>query len=427
MKKLLAVLACTMLLLGIGADVFAGTVGVGSDADVTLTGFMRLRGWYQNDTDTNADNEDRYSVYDRLVRLGTNYKFSDGVNGRIELEEYVLWGATASAATGTYTAGNRTGGSIYVREAWVNYDPGAVGVKAGHMLLSLGNKLFFDHTRYGDDALVVYTDPSDQLHIGGLTAKLSEGGSGNYKDIDAYVVLATYKAGNLTASGDLSYVRHQDMVAAQDGDLTLMNIGLRGAMAMDAINFGGDIEFQSGTAEKAAVGGGDLEYGGYAILLDASMKLASVTPKLQIGMGTGDEDASDDAMDTFITSLSGGVDYFDQYVYQGKMRQASGGTAPSGISNLTFIKIAADTKINDISLMAAFNYLKATEEVMTAALNKTDDLGMELDLKASTMLAKNLQYYIEAGYLMVGDVFEKGDGTSGDDAVLVRHGLIVTF
>jgi predicted porin len=63
--------------------------------------------------------------------------------------------------------------------------------------------------------------------------------------------------------------------------------------------------------------------------------------------------------------------------------------------------------------------LTATE----VAAGAKDDIGTEIDFKATYKLAKNLKYWVDAGILMAGDFY----GTNPDDATSVRHGLMLTF
>jgi hypothetical protein len=93
-------------------------------------------------------------------------------------------------------------GTIGLREAWIGFKvPGApVGIKAGHMLLQLGNAWFFRSMKYGSDAWVVYTD-IDALHLGVVDIKVAENTTTLADDTDAYAFVAAYKLSDTMSAG----------------------------------------------------------------------------------------------------------------------------------------------------------------------------------------------------------------------------------
>ena len=62
------------------------------------------------------------------------------------------------------------------------------------MPISLGEKIFLNNERFGDDAILVWADPMKELHIAAGTVKLNEGDILSHTDdLDGYVLLATYQ------------------------------------------------------------------------------------------------------------------------------------------------------------------------------------------------------------------------------------------
>ena len=49
------------------------------------------------------------------------------------------------------------------------------GIKIGHMPISLGEKQFLNNERFGDDAILVWIDPTKEFHLAAGTVKLNEG------------------------------------------------------------------------------------------------------------------------------------------------------------------------------------------------------------------------------------------------------------
>ena len=166
MKKILAVSFCTTLVLGFAASASAIHIEAPAETSaviakgglVTLDGSIRHRGRLFS-SNTEEDNTKQAAFYDGRVRLGTTIKTGDAVTGRVQLEtgmdqtDTYTWGAGSSA--GLMSGGDKQG-QLDVLEAWIQYVPSNWGVKVGHMPLALGNKLFFDHTFHGDDAIVAF-------------------------------------------------------------------------------------------------------------------------------------------------------------------------------------------------------------------------------------------------------------------------------
>jgi len=295
------------------------------------------------------------------------------------------------------------------------------------MPLALGNKLFFDHTKFGDDAIVVFGNPSPAVHLAGLTIKFNDQSSeanGNSKDRDAYVVLATYKGEAVSGSADLTWVDDQDFSAG--GDANVYNLGVRADGKVGPASLYGDIEYQMGSAEKACVGGTkDCDFKGYAVMLGAKMALGGVNLGLELGQGSGDDDATDDEIGTFVTSLSSGTPYIG-FVYGPRVKTACG-TTNSGICNTTYAKLSADGKSGALGYGASLIWLKATEDVVNGAGEKASDLGIEIDATVKYALAKNLNYWIEGGYFMPGDAYKLSATKDADNAYAVRHGIELSF
>ncbi len=67
-----------------------------------------------------------------------------------------------------------------LRQAWIQYTGSGLfgvpaGVKIGHQLLTLGEKQFLNHERFGDDALVLFVNPTKELSLAAATIKANEG------------------------------------------------------------------------------------------------------------------------------------------------------------------------------------------------------------------------------------------------------------
>jgi hypothetical protein len=434
LKRFIAVVISALFVLGFAATAFAIHAEIPAETQavfakgttmVSLHGAIRIRGEYRsNTTDFNDDMGDNFAAYDERVRFGFSAKPADNAEAYLLLESNYYWGTGTGdgpdSAQGVYAPGTSDSkrGDFMILEGWVLYKMDTVGIKVGHMPLALGNKLFFEHIVGGDDAVVIFADPSKQLHLGLLTAKFAEGTNTLNDDADAYVGLFVYKADNFGVSGDVTYVNDKTIA---DG-LHFWNIGLRGDIKAGDFSLKGDVELQTGSAEDGVALGTDLDFSGYAVLIGADYNFGNTKIGAEFATGSGDDNTDND-YEEFVTSLSN-VQHFT-YVYDYRAIGACGGIAGvstdlnNGLCNTTYLKGYIDSKISDnLSLYAALYWLQATEDVLGE-----DEIGAELDAKVSYKLARNLNYWVEGGYLFAGDLY----GTNADNAFAVRHGIELTF
>ncbi|MBI4823736.1 MAG: alginate export family protein [Nitrospirae bacterium] len=439
MKKFLAIVLSSLFVLGIAGVAFAVQAEIPADTtavtakgatNVTIDGSIRIRG-AMSQLDMDSDVGGTSSSYDHRVTLGATAKL-EKVTGRILFEagggasSDVYTPGTNDGATGVYTQGNAKQSTPMLLESWILYKGDKVGLKAGHMPLALGNNLFFNHTKFGDDAIVLFMDPTKEIHVGLLTIKIDEESSevkGNTEDSDAYVGLMTFKSEAFNASADITYLIDGDFLAANG--LKFYNIGLRGDTKVGPLTVKADLELQSGSVEEGVSATQDYDLSGSAIMLGASMKLDPVSLSLEIGRGSGDDSGTANELETFVTSLGAGAPY-PAFIYGPRVKTAANATN-TGIANTQYIKVGAGAKVGPVDVKADLLLLTAVEEVdLGSSGTKSDDLGMEFDAKGTYKLAKNLTYWIEGGYFMPGDAYKTAT-KDADSAWALRHGLELSF
>lgn len=428
-----------LFVLGLAGSAFAIHAEIPEDTQsivakgttqVTIGGDIMLRGETRNNTtDYNGDVGDHLNLYNARVRLLVDAKVADNVSGRIHLENgWYTWGED-NAAAGIYTMGNSKRDDVELLEGWINYNFGPAAVKVGHMPLALGNKIFFDHTKYGDDAIVFYADPNENVHVAGLTAKFEENSStDNSDDADAYVALVVYKGEGFGVSGDVTMVKDGD----QDGTycdvfgtgdveecgVQMYNVGVRGHGTVGPVNIKGDIEGQFGELDS------ETGVGGMAAMLGVSADLGVVNVGGELAYGSGD-DGEDEDFDAYITSHNSDGQYV-MFVYDSRVAGACGAT-DAGLCNLMYLKLMADADVNEtVNVKGAMAYMMAAEDTNLNGGELDDEVGIEIDAKATVKLAKNLKYWVEAGYFLTGAIYEDADGTA-DDAYALRHGIQLSF
>ncbi|KJU87592.1 conserved hypothetical protein, secreted [Candidatus Magnetobacterium bavaricum] len=475
-----------MLVLGTVSVMYAAeeasttAVVAGGETKITLAGELRFRGEFSRNLKDQLNDDERRLVttpappgfkfgdddhnayYDGRVRLSVDAKIGKEVQGFLELEsgsdntDLWTWGkgtsdATAvSGATGIYPNGNSKRGDLHIRQAWILYTKDTYGLKVGHQLWYLGNKLFFDHTKFGDDGIRIIIDPTKYVHIEIKTIKLTEQTTNHPDDGDAYILEMKYKGNGVNASADIAYVNDQNFAALVPAYqyAHVWNIGLRGDYTNGPVTVRGDIEAQAGKLENAD--NKDLEDAtlkGWAALLGLDYRIAGNIPlRLTLEGAYGSGESSDDTSSdfkTFITSL--GNDQHYTYVYEYKLKSAAGATN-TGIANTFYIKGEANAKFTDkLDGTLSLYWLQAAKKVALNAVagpglpivNPSKDLGWELDTKITYKLAKNLQYYVEGGYMFVGRAYDNviqnrvlpvaEFSTERSDAYAVRNGIQFNF
>jgi hypothetical protein len=493
MKKYLALVLGVIFMLGFAASAFAIHAEIPAETQavvskgatqITLGGEIRFRGEMVVNSDLDkkggqttggsaGENQDTQSYYDGRVRLRIEAKVSKNTMGVIHLEtgdaagsgssnikDTYIWSSQGNEGKGTYPQGNAKKGSMQILEAWILHTGSGLlgvpaGIKVGHMPLALGNKLFFDHSKFGDDAIVVFMDPTKELHVGLLTIKFNESaytgasaadtsstGTKSADDADAYVFLMNYKSGKSSAGVDFTYVDDKRAYITTNGTAAtfdargkgthLYNIGLRGETEVGGFGLKADIEKQGGSSksELALVGTDNkMVNKGYAYLVGASYKLNPVKLSLDYAFGSGDDNSTDNKNNAFVTALSGVQNYTYVYDYRAATSMGSSGT---GITNTNYIKLGANADLTknlnaDLNLyrLGASKKKAITPGAWTTA-GDSKRIGTELDAKMTYKIDKNLVYFVEGGYLWTGNFYNNATNTA-DDAYAVRHGITLSF
>jgi hypothetical protein len=437
---------------------------------ITLDGDIRIRGAYdKNDPTKDASGN---SYYDERVQLGVKAKVSDEATGYVRLEsgagnnDSYTWGVDDNqlANNGLFNGGDKAG-DLNILEAWINYQPtdcgkpGPWGVKAGHMPLALGNKMFFDHTRSGDDAIVVYGNLGEATHVAALTIKFSEGDTNQGSDdLDGYVALVTSKINDsLNLGGNYTYLRGRDSIAdATNGNVdfgngsgldylsgfALSNVGLTADGKSGPFDYMADAEFQFGTVQDSTDNNsGNIDAKGWAAKVAGNYDLGAGKVGLLFGYGSGNKSDSTDqkAYINFLSNTS-----YDTIIagYRSAIPgagDAHAGFQPkyTGLSNLTLYQLNASTKTvcpvtgKDLSLFASASYMQLSEDSLNISNRngkEVGNVGTELDLIATWQLTAGLNYKVEAAYLFAGDAYESStvDGKY-DDLMFLRNSLELKF
>ena len=464
MKKFLALVLGVLFVLSFAASAFAIHAEIPSetqavvsaqDIQITLGGEIRVRGWWTDkinpvdvdgfsltlpmkslDTTVNSDNK---SWYDQRVRLSMDAKVSPNVEGFVMLE-------TGSGQEDTYNWGNFNSKptDMSILQSWIMYSGSGLfgfpaGVKVGHMPLALGHAEFFDHTKFGDDAIVFFMDPTKQIHIALLTVKFAGDGSTSIvpaftypsvpvdldltgskslqsDDLDGYVGMMTYKIDDKNTVGvNYTYLnqsalglKHQDLGVTADGNIAGLGYSVDG-----------DIQFGSLDATGQ-------DFKGYALQLGLNYNINPVTVRAKFAMGSG---PSGSDIKDFVTYL--GADQHYTLIYEYQISSAAL-RLNSGLDNTTYYNLGVDyNATKDLGLSLDGYILRATKEI-GSGISKS--AGWEVDAKAKYAIAKNLTYQIDAGYFNAGHMYDDlvnlatdGINSSAKNVTLLRHSITLSF
>lgn len=482
MKKLGIIVMALVLALGYYAaptKAFAAEVTAKDDSKVVISGEIRFRGEYSHNlfdqsTDSNKESaaqaaviDNHYAYYDTRVRLGVEAKVAEGVTGKIQLEsgtgnttDTVQWGNNGTGSTGWFQSGNAKSGSMYLREAYINYKKDMFDLTVGHQEFVQLNKIFFDHSKFGDDGIKLVISPNRNVKVILETIKLNEGVAhvisparstvavsnpavSSADDTDAYVALVQYKGDTFSLATGADFVNQQTGGASYNA-AHLWNFPFAGDVTFGPVTLRGDVEIQTGQITDAGwnrdpdmqQNGSNVELQGYAVLVGADYKIGDTKITLEYGYGSGDDGKNAKRNDTYITSL--GADQNNTLIYDYKATpsqavysntsSAGAFTRNYGLSNLEYIKFGAKTMFaRDFEAEAYLFWLHAASPVSIHGASLSANLGYEADAKVTYHVAKNLKYYVEGGYMGTGDAYNWADGSGSANIYMVRHGLQLNF
>ena len=460
MRKYFAVLLAVLLILSFAVTAFAE-----DKTEITIGGKILVRGWYfDNVTGISGSNVlpvDGHSgtVYSTNVNIIVDAKVADNIRGMVELET----AKGGSANSGLFYWGDAARGydskpnaDILVRSAWIQYTGAGLGlptgIKIGHMPISIGEKQFLNNERFGDDAILVWIDPTKELHIAAGTVKLNEGDVFEHSDdLNGYVLLATYMLNKDNTLGANWVWAHSDGNCPSAGsgvnvdDLNFNNAGIHANGKVMGLSYAAEADWQFGKA-KGLEGEPDLKAKGWAVFAKVGYQLDPVNLRASFAMGSGDDDAEDEDCKEFQTlqgpayGATARLVHYTQ-IYERTVTTAAakailtttpgGNTTNTGIANTTYYNLGADVApMKELSISLDGFLLNATETGAWKDIvgnSVSDEIGWEIDSKISYKLAKNLTYFIEAGIFKPGDFYKDAFGADDKTVTQAVHGLALTF
>ncbi|MFZ6016427.1 MAG: hypothetical protein ACOYU0_02210 [Nitrospirota bacterium] len=426
MKRYLVLVLGVLFVLSFAAIAFAQ-----DKPEIKLGGELQIMGWYRNNigiATRNPIDTPSSAFYNQRVKLGIEAKVSPNITGMIEFESIgtadPLTGEGERFLWGNFNEPQSTG--VDFTQAWILYKGSGLfgfptGLKIGHIPAMLGHGKFWNHTRYGDDGIILFADPNKQLHLGLITVKVDENSLGapysNANDIDAYAAVVVYKLDDKNNIG-INWVGtncpHADDFTSNYRQLN--NLMLHGAGNVAGIGYKFETDFQFGYKDI------DTKYRGTGIFLEVGYKVDPMNLRVSFTMGSGDA-TTDDSKDTNFVAFQGPDMNVGTFLYEYQVGSAgiTNNTSTAGITNTTAYNIGLDVSpTKDLTLSLDGYFLRATKAVVAGGSKK---VGTEVDAKLTYKVAKNLVYTVLAGYLNADDFYAPNEKS----ATAVRHELTLTF
>jgi hypothetical protein len=321
------------------------------------------------------------------------------------------------------------------------------------MPITLGEKQFFNNERFGDDAILLWVDPTKELHLAVGTAKLQEGEEYNHTDdLDGYIALLTYALDkDNTIGANWTWIKSDgnapsDTVTPPNVDkLNFHNIGLHANGNVSGLTYAGEVDFQTGKIDPLG-DDPDVKAKGWAAFIKLGYIVDPVNIRGSFAYGSGDDNWYDEDMDEFqalqgpdeiepISRLVHHTMIYERWVNTAAVEAlltttAGGNTRNTGIANTTLFNLGLDFNATpNLNLALDGFYLQASEtgaweDIVGASVD--EELGWELDFKGTYKIAKNLSYFVEAAGFWPGDFY---DDVYGEDETVTQvvHGLLLHF
>jgi hypothetical protein len=498
-KKFLVIVLSVLFILSFTVTAFAiheemppdEAVVAKGPAKIVLGGKIIVRGWYFHDVDANAlpavpngvSTADGGSgvggkseaLYTTNAYFTVNAKISDNVQGFMELETSNNGSNNSGVAYwGQYDS--KPNSDLRFRQLWLQYTGSGLlgipsGIKAGHMPITLGEKQFLNNERFGDDAILLWIDPTKELHLVAGTTKLVEsstltiGNIDHAQDLDGYVLIATYMLDKDNTIGINWTWAHSDAnipSLASEGfpvvdTVNFHNIGAHAHGNVAGLSYAAEADFQFGKAKPAddTLLTEEKKFEGWGVFAKLGYMIDPINLRASFAMGSGDNGTDSSKIKEFQTlqgtDATGAIARFPHYtlIYERLVRTAAseallttfpgGNVRTTGIANTTYYNLGFDVNpVKELALSLDGYYLRATKTGAFVNVENSDasvskQVGWEVDGKLNYKIAKNLSYFVEAGMFFPGKFYSEafadpdGNPLQKKTVTMAVHGLVLEF
>jgi hypothetical protein len=421
----------------------------GETNKTVATGIDPLSG---NPTFPDAEDQDLWNV-DTRTRLYYTAILNENLQFVTKFEFDTAWGTEPLGDFGA------DGKELEIKNAYADFNVGPLEAKVGIQGAALGRSFVFDNDFSG---LQLVYRASEAFWLRGTWLKEFEGGTGkdaNDYDIDAYALEAGIQLGEVGFIQPYVIWRYSDdaqLFESDAPDCAAVDDSVFPAACIPEVAsisdadeqsiywIGVDANFTLGPAgiwASASYVTGDLDsktpnadedLSGYLFALGANMPVGPMGIHGQFFWASGDDDPLDDDIDQFVGL--GESYYWAEILGYGTFdQQLPAGSPGDSISNIWALNIGASLKpVEKLTLRGDIWYAQLVEKEQgpgaTAANNfdGEDDLGVEVDLKATYQLIEGLNLDLIGAYLFAGDAIST-TGDNDDDPYEVGAQLSLSF
>ncbi len=385
-------------------------------------GYWRTRFVSQNQFSGNdkTDDSDLQRV-DTRTRLYYTAILNDNLKFVNKFEYDAEWGGPSSG----YGDIGADGVNIEIKNSYADWTMGSVNFRMGVQSFVQSRGFVFDDDAAG---VVALWKASDTFTLGTYWVRAYEGDSttnnNNDEDFDLLGIQPTIAFDNMTLKPYLLWY-YSDNYSTNFGNAKINKlpngteadevssymVGLDFDATFDALGLWFTGIYQGGTIDDVVAIDDDLDISAFLLAAGGEWNFGSGDIHGEAFYASGDGSATDDDLEAF-APLFGQSYYWSEIMGLGIMdQQASAGAPGDQITNIWAVNLGVGLKPMD--------KLKLAFDVWYAALpkddaNGEDELGLEIDVKATYMIVEGLNLDLVGAYLFADDATSL-DGDNKDD------------
>ncbi|MDP3028052.1 MAG: hypothetical protein Q8O04_00855 [Deltaproteobacteria bacterium] len=470
MKKGLIIIAAALFVAAMVLPAMA--------VDMSLSGYYRVRGFYQSNADqgqvTPWEGTNPYgganaygspeAWWDHHLQLNPVFKVADNLKlvTRVSAFNNQMFGSgstsgaitTKNSATGSdFATFNDPDGAdnIIFNRAYIEWATPKGTLKIGRQDAGTTFLPFANSERDGDR--IRYNSPTwSGFNFSAYYEKLTESSvtSGHNigdEDKDSYVLRLNYAQPCWWLGYGLDFVRDRTSssgiaippYAAYKADYFLHHVALKANDPTNTYFFEGELQLQAGDYKDYYGATADIDRKGWGYYAAVGMKKAPLTVALATAFTSGDDNAADD----YKVGPAFGLDFQPLYIATGpysNILTSQSGTSGGAMSDTALSGLPSATRCNTgaKAYVLSADYQCSPELALHGALGAAyadkvgagvdDEFGTEFDLGLKYQIMSNLAYELHFGYLWTGDFFKGPAGKyTTDDIYQIDHSLTLSF
>jgi hypothetical protein len=419
-----------LLILSLAALMVVAFTLPASAFESVFDGYMRVRAYSQQSFSGNSNDQSDLSRTDQRYRIGYQAILNDNLKFVTNFEFNASWGG----ANGTI--GSKSNDAFLVRLAHIDFNAGPLRFIVGQQNYEFGRGFVMSDSALGATA----SFKMGEALIPFAWFKGNEGNSSsapfaeNPSDEDYLALYPVFNFGEAftlnpfivygysSSGGGESLDLGENGLAGTDNDgMGVYWVGANVDASLGAFNLwftgvyaGGNVDFNDAS---------DADVKAYALGVGGNVPLGPASIHGQFFYWSGDDDPDDDDLEAFFGN-SGVSYYWSEIMGKGMFdSQTVAGGANTAASNLWAGNIGATIQpMEKLSLTGDLWYAGMPEDNPAGE----DELGFEVDLKATYQLIEGLNMDVVGAYLFAEDGVST-DGNNNDDPWEVGTRLSLSF